>query len=162
MKFEVRDAEHFVNGWRDSDKAKEEKADCFVMALSMSTGASYDTAHQFAKQFFRRKDKKGTDVYVITRVFRKLHGVKFLLDTKYFTAKVLPLREIQVTKAIRGIKTKTAKTLKTFAADHKDGTYIIILHGHAITMIDGVVYDYLDKPKRGIKAAIKITECDVS
>ena len=44
-------------------------------------------------------------------------------------------------------------TLKKFTEKHPEGKYYILVRGHALSVIDGVVYDYIDKPRRQVTGA---------
>jgi hypothetical protein len=62
-------------------------------------------------------------------------------------------------------KTKMAKkewvkgeepTLAKFCKDHPVGKYWVFVYGHALAVIDGVVYDHSHKPKRKVKFAFRV------
>ena len=118
----------------DSDRYKEDN-DCLVRAMATAFNTSYDKAHAHMKKI-GRPPKKGIDTSVFIETFPKS-----LVNTKY---KVGPYSR------------KNKITIARFCKEHPVGRYFIVLKGHAIAIVDGVVYDYKHAPRRQVIWAIRI------
>src|SRR6056300_1509704 len=53
-------ASQVITNYKESVKAKNEKNDCFVRAVASASGSSYDAAHAYVKDTFKRQDGQGT------------------------------------------------------------------------------------------------------
>jgi len=53
-------ASEAINSYKESVKARNEKNDCFVRAVASASGSSYDAAHSYVKETFKRQDGQGT------------------------------------------------------------------------------------------------------
>lgn len=49
-------------------------------------------------------------------------------------------------------------TLRKFCEENPQGRFFVLVRGHALAVIDGVVYDHLDKPRRIVKWVMKVEE----
>lgn len=47
-------------------------------------------------------------------------------------------------------------TLAKFCKDHPKGRYYVLVRGHALAVKDGVVYDFMDKPRRQVIFAARV------
>ena len=111
----------------------KENNDCTVKALAIALNTSYAKAHTHLKRFCGRPDRKG----IVSR-------------------DVLP-QSFKNTKYRVGPYTRRNKvTLKKFCELHPQGRYYVSVRGHAIAVVDGVVYDHSDRPRRQVTFAIRI------
>lgn len=51
---------------------------------------------------------------------------------------------------------KNRITIKEFTIKHPNGRCFVVVRGHALAIIDGVVYDHSEKPRRQIQAAWRV------
>lgn len=145
----------------NSQIAQNEKNDCFVRALAIAAEVDYDTAHQTAREVFKRQDKKGTMGAIIAAVFLKAADAGYTLNVgkKEVGVEVLSKSHIKNKYKLKGEIIWRKKTLKSFIESHKEGTYLVTVSGHALTVKDGELMDwgkmaYL--PTRKVLAAYRI------
>ena len=130
-----------IKGFESSTLAKTETNDCVVLSFATAFGVSYDEAHAFVKDVFSRKYRKGTRFFV-SRLHRYInnHG-------EIFGSKVIPMgiKKTDVNYSliyevkVAGKIIKRKMTVGTFINNNPIGTFIVIVKGHAFTIIDGVV-----------------------
>ena len=136
--------ENFKNGYdvtKGSAIAAGEKNDCAVRAIANAFNITYDVAHTFTAETFKRKARRGTKAMFVT--LQSLGKVSFDLfndtlfpETKEFTleGKSKPINKDYTHK-------KVAYTVKTFCSKFNKGTYIVLVHKHALCVKDGIVID---------------------
>lgn len=121
--------EHLVEG----GKAMKEYNDCTVKAFAITLNTSYAKAHSHLKRFCGRPNGKG----IVSR-------------------EVIP-QSLKNTKHRVGPYTRENKvTLKKFCELHPQGRYYVSVRGHAVAIVDGVVYDHSDRPRRQVTFAIRV------
>ena len=141
--------ENFKNGYDvtiGSSLALNEKNDCAVRAFANAFNISYDVAHAFTADKFKRKAKKGT-----RNMFKTLAELGFatfdLFSNTLFpetrTFSIHPLTRSKTGKVVNhAYKHKeVSHTVKTFCAEFNKGTFIVIVAKHALTIKDGIVID---------------------
>jgi len=141
--------ENFKNGYDvtiGSSLALNEKNDCAVRAFANAFNITYDLAHEFAADKFKRKAKKGT-----RNMFKTLAELGFatfdLFSNTLFpetrTYSIHPLARNKDGKVVNTNYThKTVNhTVKTFCSKFNKGTFIVIVAKHALTIKDGIVID---------------------
>jgi hypothetical protein len=141
--------ENFKNGYDvtiGSSLALNEKNDCAVRAFANAFNITYDLAHEFTADKFKRKAKKGTK-----NMFRTLAELGFatfdLFSNTLFpetrTFSIHPLTRSKTGKVVNhAYKHKeVSHTVKTFCAEFNKGTFIVIVAKHALTIKDGIVID---------------------
>jgi hypothetical protein len=151
-----------IKGYTDSVIAKSETNDCVVRAFASAFEVSYDKAHTYVKEKFGRKDRQGTYGTVLTlnkmvenntqvnhkkvkSVGKKIEGSKF--KTLVYEVKV------------KGEKVKRQMTVGTFIKQNPEGTFFVLVSGHAFTIKDGVVignYEDAVKTKKIMKSAFQV------
>jgi hypothetical protein len=143
---EILKSEYFVNSiklaTKSSQLAKNENNDCVVRAFMAALDIPYEQAHAWVKKELNRKDRKGTFVHAYgkniigkTKNGKKIsfigahpsrnmkHSVgsdKILVNTKY--------------------KKPTGYTLKSFMENNPVGRFVLIVQGHAVAVVNGVLY----------------------
>lgn len=123
-----------------TESMKGEWNDCAVRAVSAAFNVSYDYAHDFAKQQWSRKRRRGCNTYLIINTMRKAEDPKIGLLGKN-TKSVSALNEYTFKRGnIRGV-TKCKSKLGTFAKKNSKGTYFVLVRGHATVIKDGVILD---------------------
>ena len=150
--------ENFKSGYEVSNGsllAKGEKNDCVIRACANAFNITYDVAHKFVTTEFKRKARKGTKAVYTT--FKSLGKVSFEL----FKDSLFP-----ITKEYKlSCKNKPANnsythkrvnyTVKTFCANYGIGTYIVLVHKHALVIRDGVVVDNGDMRFTGYRRVVE-------
>jgi len=142
--------ENFKNGYdvtMGSSLAINEKNDCAVRAFANAFQITYDTAHKFAEEVFKRKPKKGTKS--VFPILSKLGFAQFdmFADSLFPETRLYSIHPIaRNNKRIGIVNTDyTHKvvnhTVKTFCSKFNKGTYILTVNKHALTIKDGVVID---------------------
>lgn len=145
----------------NSQLAKEEKNDCVVRSLATATSVNYDIAHKFAKEFFGRINKRGTSNASMVAQMLKFETTGLEIGGKTFTCRILGKREIKNLYKLKGEQIWRKKTLKSFMAFHQQGTYMVMVAGHALTVKDGEVLDWDSNkflPTRKVQAAYELVE----
>ena len=136
--------ENFKNGYEVSNGsllAKSEKNDCLVRAFANAFNITYDVAHSFTAKNFKRKFRKGAKM--TADKLSKLGKVSFDLfqDTLFPITKEYKLDFVHNPINKEYTHKKVAYTDKTFSAMFSKGTYIVLVHKHALVIKDGIVVD---------------------
>lgn len=140
---------------KESDLARSEKNDCVVRAFMTVLDIPYDSAHQWVKKNLKRVDRKGT--YTSTYLPNILGKVK--------NHKRISLYGISPNKKYSQFKgktlvnpkyknKKTTYTVQSFMEDHPKGRYFIIVKGHALSLVDGVLYGNPSEQFNGFRRRI--------
>ena len=160
--------ENFKNGYdvtNGSVLALNEKNDCAVRAFANAFNISYDVAHKFAEDKFKRKAKKGT-----RNMFQTLAELGFatfdLFSNTLFpetrTYSIHPLKRNKDGKVVNTDYTHKVvnHTVKTFCSKFNKGTYIVLVAKHALTIKDGIVIDNpnykFEGYRRIVESAVRI------
>ena len=150
--------ENFKNGYEIANGsliAKGEKNDCVVRACANAFNITYDIAHKFVASEFNRKARRGTKKVYST--FKSLGKVTFDL----FSDSLFPItKEYKLNcknkPANNSYTHKRVKfTVKTFCARFNKGTYIVLVHKHALVIRDGVVVDNGDMRFTGYRRVVE-------
>lgn len=120
-----------------------EENDCVVMAFASAFQVSYKKAHSYVKEKFDREDRKGTLGTAVRLMMFESHneimfGKKIKLmgeDRGDGLGKVLKVK-MRSGKWEREGSMTVGRFLKTY----KQGTYLILVSGHAFSIIDGIVH----------------------
>jgi len=150
--------QNFKSGYdvtKGSAIAAGEKNDCAVRAIANAFNITYDVAHAFTAETFKRKARRGTKAMFVT--LQSLGSVAFDLfsdtlfpETKEFKldGKLNPINKDYTHK-------KVAYTVKTFCAKFSKGTFIVIVHKHALCVKDGIVIDNGDMQFTGYRRTVE-------
>ena len=150
--------ENFKSGYEIANGsliAKGEKNDCVVRALANAFNISYDIAHEFAASKFNRKARRGTKK--VFNTFSTLGNVAFDLfqDTLFPITKEYKLKCVNKPVNASYTHKPVAYTVKTFCAKFSKGTYIVLVHKHALVIKDGVVVDNDDMRFTGYRRVVE-------
>jgi hypothetical protein len=154
-----------------SEIAKAEKNDCFVRAVSNAFEVTYNTAHSFVKTTFNRKDKRGTKGTKAT--LQLLKDVTLEDENQVGQLSLFPKSTTRKVKYIGSnpksggklyntdyTHKKVAFTVKTFLNKFSKGTYLVLVHKHALVIKDGILIDNNDMRfngyRRPVESAFKI------
>lgn len=110
-----------------------ESKDCSVKALAIALDTSYRNAHRHLELRCGRVKGRGI-----------------------MSSQVLP-DSLRKTPYKIGPYSRTKKvSISRFCKDHPKGRFYIAVSGHAIAIVDGVVFDTVDAPRRMVKWAIRV------
>ena len=150
--------ENFTNGYnvtKGSMLAAGEKNDCAVRAFANAFNITYDIAHSFTADNFKRKARKGTKA--VYNTLHALGSVTFDLfsDSLFPVTKEYKLK--CVNKPINKDYThkKVQYTVKTFCSKFNKGTFIVLVHKHVLCIKDGVVIDNPDMRFTGYRRVVE-------
>ena len=161
--------QNFKSGYEVSSKseiARSEKNDCVVRAIANAFKVNYDMAHVFVKENFNRKNGKGT--FNTNSTLKKLAKKPIELDPAGQLDMFNPNEKIVNIKHIGDMPKsggklinkaykhkKVAYTVKAFAQKFKTGTYIVMVHKHALAIVNGVVIDNNDMQFNGYRRVVE-------
>jgi len=121
-----------------SDLAKKENNDCVVRAFMVILDLPYEKAHKFVADKFKRENRKGTytQMYLENILNHQKNGYKMTLMGYH------PSRAFGDRKKLLNPKYKkeTGYTVKSFMEQHPVGRFFIMVKGHALALVDGVLY----------------------
>ena len=141
-----------------SNLAKSETNDCVVRAFMMTLDLSYDKAHKFVAEKFKRVNRKGTytQMYMKNILGCQKNGYKMNL-MGYHPSRVFGDRKKLLNPKY---KKETGYTVKSFMEQHPVGRYFIIVKGHALALVDGVLYGNSDEQYNGFRRQVHyVIEC---
>ena len=130
-----------------------EYKDCAVRAVAAAFDVSYDTAHGFAQQVWKRKRQRGTNTHAIVKT---MNEVSDFLSSTMFDKKVEKVSTINEYPTKSGV-VKCKSKLSTFANKNRKGTYFVLVRSHATVVKDGIVLDNYS-PGSTVKYAWKIND----
>lgn len=152
-----------IKGYAESVTAKGETNDCVVRAFASSFDISYDYAHKYVAEEFKRKPRKGT--YFTSSKMVKLSESLIKVNGKKITpigTKCLSIAypfSLAYDVKVKGEVVKRQMTVGTFVKKNPVGTFFVLVKGHAFTIKDGVVIGNVEdaiKTKRPMKAAFLV------
>ena len=147
-----------IIGYSDSTIAKTESNDCVVRAIASSFEMNYDESHQFVKVKFGRKNREGTRFFV--GGMRRMVEDKVKINGKSFDSMGDTLGRMKYDVKVKGQIVKRNMTTGTFIKKYPVGKYLVVVRGHAFSIINGqVVGNTSDATmkKRVINNAFKIS-----
>lgn len=114
-------------------KNMKEHNDCTVKAFAITFNTSYEKAHGHLKKYCGRQNRKG----IVSREVI----VPSLKKTKYKVGPYSRANRI---------------TLKNFIEKHSEGRFYVCVRGHALSVVDGVIYDYKEGLRRQVTWAMRV------
>ena len=150
--------ENFKNGYEVANGsllAKSEKNDCLVRAFANAFNVTYDVAHSFTAEKFKRKFRKGAKM--TTDKLSKLGKVSFELfqDSLFPVTKEYNLKCVNKPINKEYTHKRVNYTVKTFCANYGIGTYIVLVNKHALVIKDGIVIDNGDMRFTGYRRVVE-------
>ena len=146
MKTEYISSTEFIKGAKESPLAKSECSYCVVRAIEKASEMDYDSAHQFVKEKFKRKNRKGTYGFgsimnLMSKNGEKINGKSVEIISEEYNTMLYYV-------TVKGVKTLRHTTTSSFIKRYPKGTYVVMVNGHAFTIKDGVVIGNLDDGKK--------------
>lgn len=127
--------------------ARGENNDCTVYAFATAFDVPYDDAHKVLATCFKRKPKRGPKYWTLVKGLSN----KFTYAGKK-VAEVLERPNTFYTN--QGKLTIRRMSLGTFAKTYTQGSYYVLISGHALAVQDGVIMDNLAKSR--LKAPVMV------
>lgn len=152
-----------IKGYTESSIAKGESGDCVVRAFASSFDVSYDFAHKFVEEDFKRQPRRGT-FFTASKMVKISQDLIKVNDKKVFpvgepTKNPLLPYSLTYDVKVKGEIVKRQMTVGTFVKKNPKGTFFVLVKGHAFTIKDGVVIGNPEdaiKLKRPMRAAFQI------
>jgi hypothetical protein len=153
--------EFFINSIKlanqSSELSKNENNDCVVRAFMCALDLSYDQAHAWVKKELNRIDRKGTlmNAYSKNIIGKTKNGKKISFmgahpSREYMNFKFGSNKPLVNTK----YKKLTGYTLKSFIENNPVGRFVLIVQGHAVAVINGVLYGNQDEQYNGLYRSV--------
>lgn len=152
-----------IKGYSESLTAGRETNDCVVRAFASAFDVTYDYAHKYVAEEFKRQPRKGT-YFTASKMSKLSEGV-----IKVNNKKIIPIGtkgncvvypySLSYEIKVKGEKVKRQMTVGTFVKKNPKGTFFVLVRGHAFTIKDGVVIGNPEdavKTKRHMKSAFEI------
>lgn len=127
----------YIKGVKESTKAKQEKNDCVVRAIASAADMDYDTAHEYVKKKFKRKEGKGTYDFQYNMNMMSKNGEK--INNKSIEIITEEHNTMYYYVTIKGVRKLRSTTTGSFIKKYPKGTFVIVVKGHAFTIKDGVI-----------------------
>ncbi len=115
-----------------------ERSDCTVRALVKTAGLAYDDAHRWIANHMFRDHRRGARTYLAVKAMNNVQQIN--------NKKVKTLKRNRLTRFLNGADRKMS--LKTFCQHNPVGTFYVLVRGHALAVIDGVITDRSKAGKR--------------
>jgi len=153
-----------IKGYKESAIAKGETNDCVVRAFASSFEISYDYAHKFVEEEFRRQPRRGT-FFTASKMVKlsecqvKVNGKKITPVGEKNKQSLVSPYSLSYNVKVKGEMVKRQMTVGTFAKKNPKGTFFILVKSHAFTIKDGVVIgnpEDANKLKRPVRSAFEI------
>lgn len=116
----------------------KEHNDCTVKAFAIAFDTSYDKAHAFLKAKCGRQNRKGLRVRQHLPMKLKKTKTEIVEDVFFDTECGGPI------------------TLNAFCKKYPKGRFYVTVRGHALAVVDGVVYDWKHGLKRKVLYAFQV------
>ena len=142
---------------KQSEIAKKEDNDCVVRAFMAALDISYDQAHAWVKKNMNREDRKPTytckAIKIVEGKTKNGYQVKFmgLNPTKTHWKKVTGSNK---TLANPKYKKQTGYTLKSFMENNQVGRFVLVVQGHAVAVVNGVLYGNTNENAIGLYCSV--------
>ena len=134
-----------------SQLAKQETNDCVVISLSSAFEINYESAHEFARTRFGRKNRQGTRGFI--EIMDRLSISKLTINNKKFSPVTTIVPDNKPSSQLKKM------TVNQFIMKNPKGTFIMVVNGHAFTIKNGVVVGNFEdsvKIKRRVLRAYKV------
>jgi hypothetical protein len=146
-----------------SKLASKETNDCVVRAFMCALDISYDQAHEWVKEKLFRKNGQGTMVHAFGGLIigKVKNGYKIDLVGAHPSYQG---RHNIVSSSLNSIKRPmlinpkykkpTGYTLKSFMENNPVGRFVLIVQGHAVAVVNGVLYGNQNEKYEGLYRSV--------
>jgi len=146
---------------KQSNLAKQETNDCVVLSLMSVLDIPYEAAHDIARTKLNRKDRQGTYLTIFAKniIGEKFNGyrIKFIgahPEKSHWQTSIAGSVNKKVLKNVHYKKSDVGYTLKSFIEHNPVGRFMLIVQGHAVAVIDGVLYGNGNDRTRGVQRRV--------
>jgi len=152
--------EHFVNSnniaLQSSELAKRETNDCVVRAFMCALDLSYDQAHAWVKKELNRQDRKGTYTYSYAKniLGKTKNGKKISFIGSHPSRSMKHAVGSDKVLINPKYKKQTGYTLKSFMENNPVGRFVLVVQGHAVAVVDGVLYGNREEQWKGLYRSV--------
>jgi hypothetical protein len=142
---------------RQSEIAKKEDRDCVVRAFMAALDIPYDQAHAWVKKNMNREDRKGTytgkAIKIVEGKTKNGYQIKFmgLNPAKIHWKEMTGSNKTLVNPKY---KKQTGYTLKSFMENNQVGRFVLIVQGHAVAVVNGVLYGNTNENAIGLYRSV--------
>jgi hypothetical protein len=126
-----------IIGYSDSKIAQSETNDCVVRAIASAFEMHYDEAHDFVASNWFRRNREGTRNFI--GGMRSMVDKGVLINGKSFSNLGDQHGHMKYDVKVKGQIVKRNMTTGTFIKKFPKGRYVVVVRGHAFSIIDGVV-----------------------
>ena len=158
---EIIKSEYFVDSMNLADSqsrlSKKEYNDCVVRAFMSALDIPYNQAHTWVKKYLKREDRKATYVFAyiknIIGITKNGYKINFIGShpSKTYINSMVGSNKVLVNKQY---KKATGYTLKSFIENNPVGRFVLIVQGHAVAVVDGVLYGNTGENSRGLYRSV--------
>ena len=151
----------FVNSIKlsrsQSEIAKKEDRDCVVRAFMAALDIPYDQAHAWVKKNMNREDRKGTytgkAIKIVEGKTKNGYQIKFmgLNPAKIHWKEMTGSNKTLVNPKY---KKQTGYTLKSFMENNQVGRFVLVVQGHAVAVVNGVLYGNTNENANGLYRSV--------
>lgn len=156
--------EYFVDSnflaQNNSDLAKRETNDCVVRAFMCALDIPYEQAHAYIKKEMKREDRQGTYTFLYSKnVIGKIKNGRRINFIGAHPDKTWMQKNIANTtnkKILANPKYKkpTGFTVKAFLESHPVGRFVLVVEGHALAVVNGVLYGNSNEQYSGLYRSV--------
>jgi hypothetical protein len=130
-------AKEAIIGYSDSSIAKTESNDCVVRAIASAFEMHYDESHKLVAKIWFRRNREGTRNF--TGGMRHMVDNKIPINGKSFSNLGGQYGNMKYDVKVKGQIVKRNMTTGTFIKKYPVGKYLVVVRGHAFSIIDGQV-----------------------
>ena len=138
-----------------SEISKKEDRDCVVRAFMAALDIPYDKAHAWVKKELKRRDRQGTftNAYAKNIIGKTKNGYKISFIGTHPSKNYLSFGGNKVLTN-KKYKKPTGYTLKSFMENNPVGRFVLIVQGHAVAVVNGVLYGNTNENKHGLYRSV--------
>ena len=139
-------SQYFVNSDKlareASELGKNENNDCVVRAFMCALDLPYNQAHNWVKNELKRQDRKGTFMHAYSKniIGKTKNGKKISFIGAHPSRSMKHSVGSNKVLVNKSYKKPTGYTLKSFMENHPVGRFVLIVQGHAVAIVGGVLF----------------------
>ena len=152
--------EYFVDSIKianeSSELAKKEDNDCVVRAFMCALDLPYNQAHAWVKKELKRVDRKGTfmSAYSKNIIGKTKNGKKISFIGAHPSRNMKHSVGSNKVLVNKQYKKATGYTLKSFMENNPVGRFVLIVQGHAVAIVNGVLYGNHNEQWKGLYRSV--------
>lgn len=138
--------------------AQCENNDCVVKSFMVALDLSYEQAHAYIKKEMKREDGKGTYTSAFAKhiIGRTKNGKKITFIGAHPTREWMQRVGGSTKKVLanKQYKKPTGYTVKSFLENNPVGRFVLIVEGHAVAVINGVLHGNYNEQWKGLYRSV--------